>query len=304
MLQAGNTGVAFVGIGVGSFTDGNPGRARPATSPASSIGVTARPTASPSSPTPGPGRSTSPADHTYAKPGVYMSRPTSSTTTARRRPLTATFTITDLPVTGAVNNFSGVEGQDTGTIVLATCDGSQHAGHRRQRTCDPAHRRLGRRHAGAVVTLTVSQIGVDAATGDPIFRVLGSHKYAEEGTFTVNINVTTSGGVTTALTPGTATIVDAKLTGTSGNEITGIEGSTHRHRLARDLHRRQPGGDHRRLHHRRAARSWSTGATARRPKPLTAGNLTAVGSPNGVIFDDHRRAHLSPRKEPTPTRSR
>ena len=61
-------------------------------------------------------------------------------------------------------------------------------------------------------------------SGDPIFEVLGSHTYHEDGTFTVNISVTTLGGVTTALTPGTATVADAALSSSNGTEITGIEG--------------------------------------------------------------------------------
>ena len=83
----------------------------------------------------------------------------------------------------------------------------------------------------SVTTLTVIQIGVTPVTaatdpGDPIFEITGRHTYAEEGTFTVNINVTTSGGVVTALTPGTATVIDARLSSSNGTEITGTEGNT------------------------------------------------------------------------------
>ena len=105
---------------------------------------------------------------------------------------------------------------------------------------------------------------------------------------TLSVIITTLGGATTTLTSppgGGVTVLDAPLTSSNGTEITGIEGITHRHRPARHLHRRQPGGDRRRLHHP-AARRLGGRQLGRRlgPETLTAANLAAVGSPNGVIF--------------------
>src|SRR5213076_950107 len=75
----------------------------------------------------------------------------------------------------------------------------------------------------APVPLAVTPIGGTSST--TLFQVTGSHTYAEEGSFTVSISVTTSGVVTTALTSGTATVVDAPLAA-SGTSITGIEGNS------------------------------------------------------------------------------
>ena len=94
----------------------------------------------------------------------------------------------------------------------------------------------------AGVTLVVQQIGVTPLTsatnpGDPIFEVLGSHTYAEEtpaGTpDTLSVIITTLGGVTTTLTSppgGGVTVLDAPLTSSNGTTITGIEGTSTRHR--------------------------------------------------------------------------
>ena len=125
----------------------------------------------------------------------------------------------------------------------------------------------------AGVTLTVQQIGVDPANGEPIFEVLGSHTYAEETPpglpDTLSVIITTSGGATTTLTSppgGGVTVLDAKLTGTSGNAITGIEGSstgtvllgsfTDANQGATTADFTAGGGS-----------SWSTGVTARRRRP-------------------------------------
>ena len=58
--------------------------------------------------------------HTYAKLGSYTVTTNvldegGSTTT-----LYATFNVTDPPITGVSHNFTSVEGQSTGTVVLAT----------------------------------------------------------------------------------------------------------------------------------------------------------------------------------------
>ncbi len=127
----------------------------------------------------------------------------------------------------------------------------------------------------AVTTLAVQEIGVTPLTsptdpGAPIFEVLGSHTYAEEGTFTVNISVETIGGVTTVLTPGTATVVDAPLTSSNGPEINGIEGITTGTVLLGtfiDANQGATVADYLPLPPATGVRSSSTGATARRPRP-------------------------------------
>ena len=233
-----------------------------------SIGATARPPASPPSSSDRPGGFFNVSgSHTYAKPGVYTVTTNvfddgGSTTT-----LIATFTITDLPVTGATKSFTAVEGQNTGMFVLATFEDPNTLA-----TVADVHAELavggwGDGTPGAAgVGLVVQQIGVDPANGEPIFQVLGSHTYAEETPpglpNTLSVIITTLGGATTTLTSppgGGVTVLDAKLTGSAGNSITGIEGNDDRHRPARDLRRRQPGRRRRRLHHRHRHRAGRLG---------------------------------------------
>ena len=225
LLQVGNTGVPLVGTGVGSFTDGNP-----VATTADFTGIIDWGDGSANSvaffTNTGPGTFDVSGNHTYAKPGVYTVTTNVFDDDGETTTLTASFTDHRSSGDRQRGQLLRRRGPEHRHDRAGDLHGSQHAGHRRQRACDPATRRLGRRHAGAERSRSRSvQIGVDAATGDPIFQVIGSHTYAEEGTFTVNINVTTLGGVTTALTPGTATILDAPLTSSNGTEITGVEGN-------------------------------------------------------------------------------
>ncbi len=132
--------------------------------------------------------------------------------------------------------------------------------------------------------------GLDASTGEPTFDVLGSHTYAEETPpglpNTLSVIITTSGGATTTLTSppgGGVTVLDARLTGSAGNEITGIEGSStgtvllgtfvDANQAATVADYTTPPGS--------VVVNWGDGSA---PQTLAAGNLTAIGTPNGVVW--------------------
>ena len=120
-----NTGVPFTVV-VGTFTDANP------TAPISDFTATIDwGDGSPNS----VGTITQPGgvgtafdvtgSHTYAKPGEYFTTITVTDDGGSVVIIPGSVTVTDLPiipgpVTGFVHNFTAVEGQDTGTIVLAT----------------------------------------------------------------------------------------------------------------------------------------------------------------------------------------
>ena len=142
----------------------------------------------------------------------------------------------------------------------------------------------------AGVQLVIQQIGVDPTNGEPMFEVLGSHTYAEETPPGIpdplSVIITTVGGVTTTLTSppgGGVTVLDAKLSGTTGNEITGIEGnSTGTVLLGSFIDANQ--GATVADYHRGAGSTvvnWGDGSA---PQTLTAANFTMLGSPNGVTF--------------------
>ena len=180
VLQTGNTGVALVGVGVGSFTDGNP-----VATTADFTGTIDWGDGSPNSvaffTNTGPGAFDVSGDHTYAKPGIYTVTTNVFDDDGATTTLTSSFTITDLPVTGATRSFTAVEGQNTGPFILATFEDPNTMA-----TVADVSATLGIGGWGdgtptvAGVLLTVQQTGFDPANGDPLFEVLGSHTYAEE----------------------------------------------------------------------------------------------------------------------------
>ncbi|MGA2497783.1 MAG: FG-GAP-like repeat-containing protein, partial [Tepidisphaeraceae bacterium] len=218
-----NTGAALTAATVGTFTDADP--AAPTSDftavidwgdGSSSAGTLSQPG--------GVGTAFSvTGSHAYAKPGSYSTKTIVTDVGGSNVTLNGTATVTDLAVTGAVRNFSAVEGQNTGTIVLATFTSPNPLATAADFTATLPAGGWGDGTPGASATLSVVPIGGTATS--TIFQVTGNHTYAGEGAFTVNVSVTTSGGVTTVLTSGTATIADAPLSGGSGNPITATEGA-------------------------------------------------------------------------------
>jgi hypothetical protein len=232
--------------------------------------------------------------HTYADPGTFTTLVTVHDDGGSQVVVPGTATVTDLAVTGATKNFTAVEGQDTGSFVLATFTDPNTLA-----TVADVNAQLAVGGWGdgtptvAGVTLVVQEIGVTPLTsatnpGAPIFEVLGSHTYAEEtppGTpDPLSVIITTLGGATTTLTSppgGGVTVLDARLTGSAGTEITGIEGnSTGTVLLGTFVDANQAatvadytagGGS--------VVVSWGDGSA---PQTLAASNLTAIGTPDGV----------------------
>ena len=227
--------------------------------------------------------------HTYAKPGSYFVTTNvlddgGSTTT-----LYATFNVTDLKVTGSTKSFTAVEGQNTGTFVLATFEDPNTLATLSDVKAELAIGGWGDGFPlGAGVQLTVQQIGVDPANFEPVFEVLGSHTYGEETPpglpDTLTVIITTLGGAQTILTSppgGGVTVLDAPLYGSAGTEITGVEGSstgtvllgtfTDANQAATVADYTTPPGS--------VVVNWGDGSA---PQTLAAGNLAAIGTPNGV----------------------
>ena len=229
------------------------------------------------------------APHIYAKAGSYFVTTNVLDAGGSTIALFATFNVTDLPVTGATKSFTTVEGQNTGTFVLATFEDPNTLATLSDVKAELA---IGGWGDGtpmiAGIQLTVQQIGVDPSNGQPVFAVLGSHTYAEETPpglpDTLSVIITTGGGVTTTLTSppgGGVTVLDASLTGSAGTEITGIEGnSTGTVLLGTFVDANQAA----------TAADFTTGTglvlvdwgDGSAPQPLDATNLSTIGTPNGV----------------------
>lgn len=238
-----------------------------------------------------PGTFTVFAPHVYANPGSYLILVNVLDKDGATTVVSAVANVTDLAVTGATRNFTAVEGKDTGQFVLATFEDPNSLATVADVKAELAVGGWGDGTPGvAGVQLVVQQIGVNPVTGNPVFQVLGSHKYAED-TFpglpnTLSVIITTSGGASTTLTSppgGGVTVLDAELTGTNGNSITGVEGSptvttllgtfTDANQSATVADFTTGAGS--------VVVDWGDGSLL---ETLGAGDLTAIGSPNGVIF--------------------
>ncbi len=229
VLQVGNTGILLSGFGVGSFTDGNPNA--PVTDFTGTIdwGDGSPNSVALFAPGVGAGAFNVSGSHTYAKPGVYNVTTTVIDEEGKTTTLNASFTITDLPVTGETKSFTAVEGQNTGPFVLATFEDPNTLATVADVKAELAIGGWGDGTPGvAGIQLAVEQIGVNPTTGNPIFQVIGSHTYAEEALapYTLSVIITTSGGVQTTLTSlpgGGVTVQDAALSA-QGSTIAAIEG--------------------------------------------------------------------------------
>ena len=146
IAQAGNSGILLSGYGVGSFTDANAGALA-----SDFTGSVDWGDGSPSSVATfvliSPGNFNVYASHTYAKPGVYDVTTIVDDDEGDTTTLDATFTITDLPVTGSTKSFTASEGINTGLFVLATFTDPNTLATVADLNARASHRRLGRRHS-------------------------------------------------------------------------------------------------------------------------------------------------------------
>ncbi len=196
--------------------------------------------------------------HAYTKFGTYTTTVNVTDVNGAAVTLTGTATVTDLPVTGAVRSFKATEGINTGTIVLGTFTDPNPLATAADVTATLPIGGWGDGTPSSAVTLTVQPIG--ATSAGTLFEVLGAHTYTDTGTFTVNINVSTLDSGPTPLTSGTATVVDATLTGSTGITFKGTEGiATPATTLIGTFTDADPIGHRRRLHHRHRLRRGQLG---------------------------------------------
>ncbi len=290
-LLAASTGVALPPTTVvGTFTDGNTAATTADFTDVIYWGDGSAPTTGVLVATGGGGFEVE-GGHTYAKPGVYTTTIDVSDDGGSQVVLTGSVIVTDLPVTGATKTFTAVEGQSTGLFVLATFTDPNTLA-----TVSDVQATLAVGGWGdgtptaAGIALVVQQTGVNPANGDPTFEVLGSHTYAEETAAglpdTLSVIITTSGGVTTTLTSppgGGVTVLDAQLTGSAGNSITGVEGITTGTDLLgafTDANQGATVADYT-AGGGSVVVNWGDSSA---PQTLTAANLTTIGSANGVTW--------------------
>jgi large repetitive protein len=220
--------------------------------------------------------------HAYSRFGTYTTTVNVSDVNGATVTLSGTATVTDLPVSGTVRSFKATEGINTGTIVIGTFTDPNPLATAADVTATLPIGAWGDGTPTTTVTLAVQPIGATAA--GTLFEVLGAHTYADTGSFTVNINASTLDSGPTALTPGTATVVDATLTGSTGITFKGTEGiATPATTLIGTFTDSDPGA---------TVADFTTGTGSvvvnwgdgSAPQTLTAANLTANNSIDNTVF--------------------
>ena len=234
--------------------------------------------------------------HTYAKPGTgYTVTMIVKDVGGSMVTITGSVPVTDLPVTGADQELHRRRGPEHRHVRAGDVHRPQHAGDRRRRERDLAVGGWGDgTPTAAGVTLTVQEIGVTPLTsatnpGDPIFEVLGSHTYAEESPQArprVSVIITTLGGATTTLTalrrrrhrhstPRSPVPTARRSRESRGRPYAGTvpcsaPSPTPTRSRPSPTSQPAPGS---------VVVNWGDGSA---PETLAAGDLTAIGTPNGV----------------------
>ncbi len=272
-----STGAKLTNTIVGTFTDANTGAAASdftatidwgdgtATSPGTIVATTPA------------GTFEVEGTHAYANPGSYATKIVVDDVGGSTVTLPGSAVVTDPALTGTTNAIAAVEGISTGTIVLATITDPNTLA-----TASNLSATVNWGDGTGTVPAVVTLIGTTSTS--TIFDVTGSHTYADEGTDSVSVAVTTTGGATTTPSPltDTATVADAPITA-SGSSISGIEGTSTGSVIIATFSDANPGA---------TVADFTTGTGSivvnwgdgSAPETLPASAVTSSGSVNGVLF--------------------
>ena len=148
--------------------------------------------------------------HTYTTPGTFTTSVAVASNGGATTTLAGSATIIGFPVTGALNNFTAVQGTDTGTIVLGTFTFPTTTAIASDFTATLPVNGWGDGTPATPTNLTVTPVSSDGTS--TTFGITGNHTYITTGAHTVNVTVTTNQGAVTNLTPATATVSPAPIT--------------------------------------------------------------------------------------------
>jgi PKD repeat protein len=203
--------------------------------------------------------------HTYAEEGSFPVTVTVSEDGGSSAVVTGSATVQDAPLSAQGATLTSVEGQDTGSVTVATftdADPGAAAGN-----------------FSAVIAWGdgTTSAGTIAADGHSGFVVSGSHTYAEEGSFPVSVAISDAGGAA-ATAGGTAAVADAPLAA-SGLNVGATEGASFSGAVASftDANPGAVAGDF------SAVIAWGDGTTS-------SGTVTANGSGGFVVSGSHTYA--------------
>ena len=223
-------------------------------------------------------------NHTYTENGVFTIRVVTTDDGGSTVTTTTPAVVGDPALTGAAAvPVHAVEGASTDLVTVATFVDPDpfSTAHDWNATIDWGD-------GSPIGTATLILAGGDPVSGGNIFKVVGTHTYAEEGTLSgtpaVTITDVDDATSTPTVVPMTVTVVDAPLT-SQGGSVQAVEGTAFTGQLIATVTDSNPAATAADFTTAPGSITvdWGDGTTSTLTStpPVT---ITASGSPNGVVF--------------------
>ena len=163
--------------------------------------------------------------HTYTAVGDYTVTVTATTVggATTPAPLTATATVADAPIVATGTSITGVEGNSTGPVVVATFTDANPGATVEQFTDDGGSVSVDWGDSMALESVPASGLSASGSPNGVVFTVTVEHTYAKAGQYPVTVYIDSSGG-STATASGQATIAAAALTPDTATALRAVTG--------------------------------------------------------------------------------
>ena len=152
-------------------------------------------------------------NHIYTTPGTYTVSITATTlggATTTLSPLTTTATVADATITASGTSISGIEGNSTGSVVIATFIDADPKSTVADFTTGNGSVKVSWADGSALQTLPASALTSTGSPNGVLYTVTAAHTYPEAGHYQLTVTITdTYGAMTSANSQ--ATIADAAL---------------------------------------------------------------------------------------------
>jgi hypothetical protein len=228
--------------------------------------------------------------HTYTEEATRTISITVTTTggaTTTTSPLTATATVADAPITASGTSITGIEGNSTGNVVIATFSDANPGGAVTDFTTGGGSVVVNWGDGSAAETLPASAVTSSGSANGVLFTFTAAHTYAEEGHYQLTVTVTDGGG-SKAVASGSATIADAPLTGVAPPPVVTVPEGVLFNGMVAVFNDQNPNGTASEF---RATIDWGDGS------PQTAGIVTKSGT-SFLVSGSHTYADSLPAGAP------
>ena len=157
--------------------------------------------------------------HIYAAAGTFTPIITVTEVDGSLVKILGGVAVSDPTITGVGGSFSSVEGLPSGQVLLGVITDPNTLA-----TAADISATVTSWGGTSTPIPPVTVVQTSSTAAGTVFDVFGDVIYKDEGVYTYTFTATSIGGATTGPITGTATVADARLTGTTGTEITGTEG--------------------------------------------------------------------------------